>query len=597
MAGKFYTIGHSVHSAEKVLQLLKDNHATILVDVRSIPYSRHSSQFNKEPFSKELANAGIQYEWEKDAFGARQEDASLYHKKGHLDFDKMRSTPLFRQKVAEYGKKVEQGENVVFMCSEKNPIDCHRAILVARGFALEGYSIDHILPDGKIMTQEELDKKLLDLYFPGHDQPSLFSEYDQEDKTDIIEKAYELQNEKIGYKLENVLLKGQEGKGVQKMEQWDGVDEKGGLLTTKDRIGSFRGEYGFLSNMYDCPVTFNGVTYSCSESAYQAQRCAYEVDAKQFEKFSGVESKKMARKVATREDWHSVKVGIMKEILRAKFTQNPNLGKQLVATGDRLLAEGNHWRDTFWGVYNGRGENTLGKLLMEVRNELKNEKVKPVDNTISNHVAKKDTDEYVIAVTGLRPNAMFGYDWSNDGNKALSAKIASTLKEAVEEASELGYNKIKVMTGMALGTDQMFTAHALRLARSEEYEGKILVEATLPLDGQEKSWSDSLKKPYEVLLKACDKVTVCSQVKYMDGALKAKNKYLIDNANVLLTAYDGKTLGDTKDCIELAVKKGVPIKDIGLQEILKEHVVTKVSTAKPSLKPKKKDDIENNIEK
>ena len=167
MAGKFYTIGHSVNTAEKVLQLLKDNKATILVDVRSMPYSRHSPQFNKESFSKNLADAGIQYQWEKDAFGARQEDASLYHKNGYLDFAKMRARPIFKQKVAEYSKKVEQGENVVFMCSEKNPIDCHRAILVARGFALEGLPVEHILPDGKLMSQEELDNKLLDLS-PNH---------------------------------------------------------------------------------------------------------------------------------------------------------------------------------------------------------------------------------------------------------------------------------------------------------------------------------------------------------------------------------------------------------------------------------------------
>ena len=591
MAGKFYTIGHSVNTAEKVLQLLKDNKATILVDVRSMPYSRHSPQFNKESFSKNLADAGIQYQWEKDAFGARQEDASLYHKNGYLDFAKMRARPIFKQKVAEYSKKVEQGENVVFMCSEKNPIDCHRAILVARGFALEGLPVEHILPDGKLMSQEELDKKLLDLHFPGHDQPSLFSEYGEDDKTTIIERAYELQNEKIGYKLEDVLGKVQNKDG-QKMEQWTDVDEKGGLLTTKDRIGSFRGEHGFLSNMYDCPVTYKGVTYSCSESAYQAQRCAYDVDAKQFAKFSGVEAKKMARKVATREDWHSVKVGIMKEILQAKFTQNPNLGKQLVATGDRLLAEGNHWRDTFWGVYNGRGENTLGKLLMEVRDELKNEKLKPVIKT-----APEKKDEYVIAVTGLRPNAMFGYDWSNEGNKALSTKIASTLKESVEEATKLGYNKIRVVTGMALGTDQMFTAHALRLARSDAYNGKISVEAALPMEGQEKNWSDTIRKPYEILLNACDKVTVCSSVKYLNGALKAKNKYLVDNADILLTAYDGKNVGDTNDCIEMATQKGIMVKDIGLSEILQEHAVSQVKFEKPSLKPKKKAKEENNIEK
>ena len=81
----------------------------------------------------------------------------------------------------------------------------------------------------------------------------------------------------------------------------------------------------------------------------------------------------MGRRVKLRPDWEQVKVGLMEEIVRAKFTQNEDLKQRLLATGDKRLAEGNTWGDTFWGVdlRSGRGENHLGRILMRVRDELK----------------------------------------------------------------------------------------------------------------------------------------------------------------------------------------------------------------------------------
>ena len=82
--------------------------------------------------------------------------------------------------------------------------------------------------------------------------------------------------------------------------------------------------------------------------------------------------KGMGRRVKLRPDWEQVKVGLMEEIVRAKFTQNEELKRLLLATGDKRLAEGNTWGDTFWGVdlRTGQGENHLGRILMKVRGEL-----------------------------------------------------------------------------------------------------------------------------------------------------------------------------------------------------------------------------------
>lgn len=136
-------------------------------------------------------------------------------------------------------------------------------------------------------------------------------------------------------------------------------------------ITDFENEYEFLSNFYECPVTFEGLTFGSSEAAFQAQKSS---DPSDREKFTGLrpsESKRAGYKVKLRDDWNEVKVSVMHEILKAKFTQNPDLMEKLSATKQALLVEGNDWQDTFWGfdINLGYGENMLGQLLMRIRAE------------------------------------------------------------------------------------------------------------------------------------------------------------------------------------------------------------------------------------
>ena len=130
--------------------------------------------------------------------------------------------------------------------------------------------------------------------------------------------------------------------------------------------------YTFLSNFYEAPVTFGGLTYGSAEAAFQAQKCLTEEEKLPFTQARPGKCKGMGRRVKLRPDWEQVKVGLMEEIVRAKFTQNEELKRLLLATGDKRLAEGNTWGDTFWGVdlRSGRGENHLGIILMRVREEL-----------------------------------------------------------------------------------------------------------------------------------------------------------------------------------------------------------------------------------
>ena len=135
-------------------------------------------------------------------------------------------------------------------------------------------------------------------------------------------------------------------------------------------IDQFRGEFHWLSNFYSCPVPFEGLTFDSSEAAFQAAKC---LDMKERERFlglSGGQAKRLGRRVELRSDWETVKIEIMRQVLKSKFTQNPELREKLIATGDTELIEGNNWNDRFWGVCRGVGQNHLGKLLMEVRAEL-----------------------------------------------------------------------------------------------------------------------------------------------------------------------------------------------------------------------------------
>lgn len=139
-------------------------------------------------------------------------------------------------------------------------------------------------------------------------------------------------------------------------------------------VNSFTGDYYFLSNFYMAPVSYNGWDYTNNEAAFQAQKTKNRrLRFQLFSKANPSEAKSAGRRIDLRSDWEEVKTQIMYEIVQAKFNQNPDLKEKLLATGDEHLEEGNTWGDTTWGTVNGIGENMLGKILMRVRDELREE--------------------------------------------------------------------------------------------------------------------------------------------------------------------------------------------------------------------------------
>ncbi len=140
-------------------------------------------------------------------------------------------------------------------------------------------------------------------------------------------------------------------------------------------IDRFFGRYIWLSNFYYVPITLEGHVYPTVEHAYQAgktlslrwrervRRCPTPKDAK-----------RVGRRVPLRPDWYETRLSLMETLIRQKFNPHlhPDLAQKLRATGDAPLIEGNTWGDRFWGVErrSGRGDNHLGRILMQVRAEL-----------------------------------------------------------------------------------------------------------------------------------------------------------------------------------------------------------------------------------
>lgn len=135
-------------------------------------------------------------------------------------------------------------------------------------------------------------------------------------------------------------------------------------------ITSFSNPYRWLSNFWEVRIDYEGLTYPSTEHAYQAAKTLDMETRRTFTSGTAGDAKRRGRGLDIRADWEEVKVQVMLDLLRLKFAR-PSLAKLLLGTGERELVEGNSWGDEFWGVCRGRGLNMLGRLLMQVRAELR----------------------------------------------------------------------------------------------------------------------------------------------------------------------------------------------------------------------------------
>lgn len=201
--GNLFTIGHTQHKIENFLGLLMKYDINYILDVRSTPYSKYAEQFNRENIKKSLSDKNIIYSFTGNYFGARQAELSLYSKEGFLDFEKVRNTANFKKGFENVMLGLQKSNNIALMCTEKDPFDCHRTIMVARAFDLAGVDVNHILSDGSVQNQEILNRRLLDKYFPDRNQITLFNYMQIAEQDNCLEEAYRKRNSEIGYHIDN----------------------------------------------------------------------------------------------------------------------------------------------------------------------------------------------------------------------------------------------------------------------------------------------------------------------------------------------------------------------------------------------------------
>ena len=153
------TIGHSNHALETFLGLLQEHGVTMLADVRSAPYSRFNPHFNRKRLDSALLAHDVAYLFLGHALGGRPEDPSCYED-GRVRYDRIAQTPLYREGLERVMEKASD-ERIALMCAEKEPLDCHRTLLVGRSLVERGVEIAHILADGTIEPHDDTMGRLL----------------------------------------------------------------------------------------------------------------------------------------------------------------------------------------------------------------------------------------------------------------------------------------------------------------------------------------------------------------------------------------------------------------------------------------------------
>lgn len=199
MNNQIYTIGYSGFPIATFIDTLKNHGIRLVIDVRSSPYSSFYPDYNMDSLKAILIKNGIYYRNYADEFGARQNNKALYTE-GYLNFDLHCQTEAFTTGVQKLIDSLAKGYTFALMCAEKEPIRCHRTIMVSRRFFEKGYNVIHILPNGKYITQQDVEQSLLDKFFPDRDQATFFNDPQSDDQ--LIPQAYRLQNAEIGYRME-----------------------------------------------------------------------------------------------------------------------------------------------------------------------------------------------------------------------------------------------------------------------------------------------------------------------------------------------------------------------------------------------------------
>ncbi len=191
------TIGHSNHTMEIFLELLTRHRVTALADVRSAPYSRFNPHFNREQFTQELEASGIKYVYLGRELGGRSDDKSCYEH-GRVRYDRLARTPSFHDGLKRVVRGAEE-YRVALMCAEKEPLHCHRTLLIGHKLDERGVDVAHILPDGRLESHASAMTRLL-AEFNLEADDDLFRRH--RPRGELIAEAIAYQAERVGHAIE-----------------------------------------------------------------------------------------------------------------------------------------------------------------------------------------------------------------------------------------------------------------------------------------------------------------------------------------------------------------------------------------------------------
>ena len=186
-----FTVGHSNHTPEKFSSLLQMHGVDTVVDVRTAPYSRHLPHFNKEHLAEALKQIGVRYVFRGKELGGQPTERACYDADGHVKYDDLAQTPAYGEAIDRIVDRAVE-RRLALMCSEKEPLDCHRTLMVSQSLAQRGVAVSHIKADGTLESHEEaLDRLLSQFNLPPHGD--LFRSRDE-----VIGDAVSRQARKVG---------------------------------------------------------------------------------------------------------------------------------------------------------------------------------------------------------------------------------------------------------------------------------------------------------------------------------------------------------------------------------------------------------------
>lgn len=186
------TVGHSNHSPEAFTKLLLRHNVDQVVDVRSTPYSRYAPHFNHESLNGILENVGIGYTFLGEILGGRPADHSCYDANGRVLYNRIADTDPFDDGIRCIIRGADE-RRLALMCTEKEPLECHRTLLIARTLADRGVAVAHILADGSLENHDTTMDRLMDMLKLPHNGDMFRS------RADVIADALANQAQKVAY--------------------------------------------------------------------------------------------------------------------------------------------------------------------------------------------------------------------------------------------------------------------------------------------------------------------------------------------------------------------------------------------------------------